>query len=169
MDAYESFKKENAARLSIEAMEKIDGDDNGYSDPVNKKSSKIKSGNQLQDLRALCDMSHITFTKWWRKYYIANNPKLSNDHPRGDAEMAWNYLLHSTKERDVVINKFIGEVKILLKVIESDLYHICLFNVEARSSSLIRLKDFMRKHEISESDLPIELIEQEKDLINPSI
>jgi len=44
------------------------------------------------------------------------------------------------------------EYKNLLKKVESDLYHICKFNVGVKSSSLLELKAFMRERGIEERD-----------------
>lgn len=45
-----------------------------------------------------------------------------------------------------------NELVELLQLIESDLYHICKFNIDAKSKSLLKLKEYMRKHNIEEKD-----------------
>ncbi len=40
----------------------------------------------------------------------------------------------------------------VIKLAESDLYHICKFNVNVKSMHLIKIKKFMRENEIEESD-----------------
>jgi len=71
---------------------------------------------------------------------IANNALLDN-------------LLHIASVIWIVKSvKFRDQVKHILQITESDLYHICKFNVDVRSNSLIELKEFMRNKNIKEME-----------------